>query len=355
MAYGQYVAYVGTYKRHNSIGIHIFDIDHENWSMKERKVVPINNPSDLIVSADGKFLYSIADEGVQSFCILPDGDLEPLNSAWIGGMRGCYLEVDDANRYLFVAGYHDGRVTMMHLNDDGSVGEIACGIFHEGIGRSIADHNFIPHVTCVKLTMDQKYLCAVDSGLDHVKVYEVDYETGKLKLFNIIRGHMDSAPRMIRFRKELRCLYILCEGNNKVYVYRYKTQKCMEKGMELVQEIGTSDTGENITYAASGIEFTPDGRHLVVSNAGINTVIVYDVDPETGLLTKNCENSVGGDYPKTVSVMPDNEHFIVLNNGGNEICTFHMNYEKQYFLMDSQPIKIERPNCIFIHKLEAQE
>lgn len=351
MASGKYVAYVGTYTRHNSIGIHIFDIDSEKWSMTERKVVPINNPSDLIVSADGRFLYSIADEGVQSFKILPDGDLEPMNSAWIGGMRGCYLDVDDQNRYLFVGGYHDGRVTMMHLNDDGTVGEIADGIFHEGIGCSNADHNFIPHVTCVKLTVDQKYLCAVDSGLDHVKVYEVDYENGKLKLFNIIRGHINSAPRMIRFRKELYCVYVLCEGDNNIYVYHYKTDKCMAKGMELVQIIGTSDTTESIPYAASGIEFSPDGKHLFVTNAGINTAMIYDVDKETGLLTKNCENSLGGDYPKTVAVMPDNEHFIALNNGGNEICIFRMNYDKKYFLMDSKPIKIERPNAIFIHEL----
>ena len=199
--------------------------------------------------------------------------------------------------------------------------------------------------------MDQKYLCAVDSGLDHVKVYEVDYENGKLKLFNIIRGHIDSAPRMIRFRRELYCVYVLCEGDNNIYVYHYKTDKCMAKGMELVQIIGTSDTTENIPYAASGIEFSPDGKHLFVTNAGINTAMIYDVDKETGLLTKNCENSLGGDYPKTVAVMPDNEHFIALNNGGNEICIFRMNYDKKYFLMDSKPIKIERPNAIFIHEL----
>ena len=41
--------------------------------MTERKVVPINNPSDLIVSTSGKFLYSIADEGVEAFKILKTG------------------------------------------------------------------------------------------------------------------------------------------------------------------------------------------------------------------------------------------------------------------------------------------
>lgn len=84
-------------------------------------------------------------------------------------MRGCYVEVDDGNRYLFVGGHHDGRVSMMHLEADGSIGGIADGIFHKGIGRSIAQRNFVPHVDCVKLTPDQKFLCAVDNGLDQVK------------------------------------------------------------------------------------------------------------------------------------------------------------------------------------------
>lgn len=127
----RYVAYVGTYTHGTSVGIHIYDLDVEGGSMTERKVIPINNPSHLTVSANGKFLYSIADEGVAAFKILPDGDLEAMNEQWIGGMRGCYVDVDKENRYLFVGGYHDGRVTMMRLKEDGSIGEIADGIFHE--------------------------------------------------------------------------------------------------------------------------------------------------------------------------------------------------------------------------------
>ena len=134
MSKDRYVAYVGTYTHENSVGIHIYDLDVDNAAMKERKVVPINNPSDLVVSKDKRFLYSIADEGVEAFKILPDGDLESMNSTGIGGMRGCYVEVDDENRYLFVGGHHDGRVSMLHINEDGSLGSIADGIFHKGMG-----------------------------------------------------------------------------------------------------------------------------------------------------------------------------------------------------------------------------
>ena len=74
---GKYVAYVGTYTHENSVGIHIYDVDELRGTLTERKVIPINNPSDLIVSHSGKYLYSIADEGVEAFAIQPDGDLIP--------------------------------------------------------------------------------------------------------------------------------------------------------------------------------------------------------------------------------------------------------------------------------------
>ncbi len=53
----RYVAYVGTYTHGSSVGIHIYDMDVEEGKLTERKVVPISNPSDLTVSANGKFLY----------------------------------------------------------------------------------------------------------------------------------------------------------------------------------------------------------------------------------------------------------------------------------------------------------
>ena len=84
----KFVAYVGTYTHGNSKGIHIYDLDVENGRMEERKVIPINNPSYIKKSHNGRFLYSIADEGVRSFEIMPDGDLRPMNSAPIDGPGG---------------------------------------------------------------------------------------------------------------------------------------------------------------------------------------------------------------------------------------------------------------------------
>ena len=60
----EYVAYVGTYTHGSSIGIHLYDVNVEEGTLTERKVIPVNNSSHIARSLNGKYLYSIADEGV---------------------------------------------------------------------------------------------------------------------------------------------------------------------------------------------------------------------------------------------------------------------------------------------------
>ena len=87
----KYIAYIGTYTHGSSKGIHIFDMDVKHGCMSLRKVVSVNNPSYITISADGKYLYSIADEGVAAFHIQEDGDLKLINKEWIGGMGYNYI------------------------------------------------------------------------------------------------------------------------------------------------------------------------------------------------------------------------------------------------------------------------
>lgn len=102
MSKDKYVAYVGTYTHGSSIGIHVYDLDVENGYMTEREVVPVNNASHVAKSNNGKYLYSIADEGVEVLKIKEDGGLEPINKVGIDGMRGCFLSTDKEGKFLFV-------------------------------------------------------------------------------------------------------------------------------------------------------------------------------------------------------------------------------------------------------------
>lgn len=111
---GKYMAYVGSYSYNGQAkGITVYDVDVKNGYFKYRCEMEVDNASYLTVSHDGRTLYSIADEGVVSFRILPNGGLARLNRASIKGMRGCHLATDEEDKFIFVSGYHDGKETTL--------------------------------------------------------------------------------------------------------------------------------------------------------------------------------------------------------------------------------------------------
>ena len=230
----KYVAYVGTYTHGSSIGIHVYDLDMENGYMTEREVIPVNNASHVAKSNNGKYLYSIADEGVEVLEIKPDGGLKPINKVGIDGMRGCFLSTDKEGKFLFVCGYHDGKITVVRIKEDGSLGEVLDGIFHQGLG-SVAERNFRPRVTCAMITPDDKYLCVVDNGIDQVKIYRINTTRNRMELVDILRCKRESGPREIVFSKDGKYAYILFELINKVGVFTYKDTDKGPKEIELIQ------------------------------------------------------------------------------------------------------------------------
>lgn len=347
----KYVAYVSCYTRGSKVGIRVYDVDMEKGVFLEKEGVEISNSSYVTISHNRKYLYSITDYGVEAYKIREDGGLENLAAASINGMRGCYLSTDYKDRYLFVAGYHDGKITVLSLNADGTIGEITDEIYHRGIG-SIADRNFRPHVNCVKMTRDNKYLLAADLGLDHVKVYQMDHKTGKLKMVDIIHSEQYSGPRHIKTSKDGQYVYIVHEAKSYVDVYHYEEKEEGNPNFEKIQTISTLNDYHAGDAAASALNLSQDFKYMVCSNAGDNSVVIYEIDQKTGLLTKKLCLPISGAYPKDAQLFPDNRHLVSLNHEGNTMTFFAVDMDKGTLVMNTKEISIQEPNCVVFHEVK---
>ena len=347
---GKYIAYVGTYTLTNSEGIYIYDVDPETGELKKKSVAKVSNPSAMTVSADKRFLYSIEDEGVCSFRIKEDGDLERINSALTQGMRGDTLTVDSKNSYLFVGGYHDGKITVMKLNEDGSIGKIAFSIYHTSLRSGFGErHNDHAKVTKLVLTPDEKFLCAVDLGINQVKIYSIDYDTGRLSLYDLIRPALESGARVMKFSADGKFAYILTSFSNHMEVYKYD----YNNGKPVFEEIQDSEVLKKDYSGASACNFvfSEDGKHIAVSVDAFNGVAFLDRDPETGKVVPAFQSLTSGDFPKSLALLPGDRFVSVLNHDTDEIRTFGIDYKKGYILLKAAPVKISKPNCIRIIKL----
>ncbi len=351
MASEKYVAYVSTYTQGDNHGIKIYDVDMEKGRFTEKDQVEITNSSYICISHNKKCLYSITDFGVESYQILKDGNLRKLNFASINGMRGCYVSTDYTDKFLFVAGYHDGKLTVLHLNDDGSIGEITDEIYHKGLG-TIAERNFRPHINCARMTHDNKYLLVADQGMDHVNVYSFDVQRGKVKLADVIRSEMESGPRHIKISKDGRFIYIIHEWKCYIDVYSY-VEKDGDPEFEKIQTVSTAKISKGNNNAASALSFSTDYNYLLASNAGDNSVVIYNVNHEDGTLTQNLALPISGEYPKDAELFPNNKFLVSLNHESNQMTFFHVNLEAGTLIMNGPEVKVNVPNCIVFYQLQA--
>jgi 6-phosphogluconolactonase len=342
----KYVAYVGSYTHEDSKGIHLFDMDVEKGRIIQRNEYDLDNPSYIAISHSKKYLYAICDQGVAAYSIKEDGELEQLNVASIKGMRGCHIAITKHDTFIVVSGYHDGKITVLSLKKDGRVGDITDEMFHKGSG-SIAERNFRPHISSSVFTPDEDLLCVCDPGIDQIKLYEFNHRTGKIKLYDIIRTQLESAPREMIFSDDGKFAYVLCELKNYINVYSYD-RLCDSGRFEMIQNIFTVRKEHKSNSSAANLILANDGSNLICSNAGDNTVTIYNVNKEKGTLSTISSLPISGNYPKYISMFPDNKHLLSMNNEGNSITDFTIHFDKGLIVMNGPEIKISKPNNMVI-------
>ena len=330
-----YVAYVGTYTNGKSKGIHIYDVDVAEGLLHLRKVVKCNNSSYLTISRNGKYLYSIADEGVIVFEIGPTGDLTAINHG----------------KYLFVGGYHDGKVTVVHTHQDGRLGSLMDGVFHRGQG-AINERSFRPHVTCVRVTPDNRFLCAVDEALDQIVLYQIDHRTNKLKAVDILRMGKQVGPKSIHFSKDGYFAYVLCQITNEIRVYQYYINAQGFPTFTQIQEVSTLSNARDPYDAASAMRLSYDGQYLFCATSGDDSIACFKIDTSSGILDKKFALPTSGTYPKDIALFPDQQHIAVVNNGQGTITTFKIDYERNIIMMKGRPQTLDAPNCMVFHRID---
>lgn len=347
---GKYVAYVGSYSYTGKAkGITIYDVNPDKGCFVKKGEVDVDNSSYVIKSRNQKVLYSIADEGIVSFNILPDGGLERLNSVKINGMRGCHLSTDIDDKYIFVSGYHDGKITVLRLHEDGSVGDIVDEVYHKGLG-SIAERNFRPHVSCTRTTPDGHFVMAADLGIDQVKIYHFDDKDETLNLVDMISCKINSAPRFFEFSKDGKYLYLMYEMKNVIDVFSYEAKPgCRVPSIEKIQTVPTTGSSKSSELtAATALSFSADDKFIFVSNAGDDSVCLYERDADTGLLKEKMCLPISGEYPKDIAVFSDNKHIASINHESGTITFFKIDYKTGLIVMCANSVKVNQPNCCVI-------
>ncbi|HVS93720.1 MAG TPA: lactonase family protein [Mucilaginibacter sp.] len=343
-----YDVVIGTYTKGQSKGIYVYRFYEETGKLAYlSEIDDVSNPSYLCLSKDNKFIYAVNEDGknggVSAFTFDPAvGTMKFLNRQPSSGADPCYISVDEDRRNVFVANYTSGSLAVLPVNKDGSLQAPLQVIQDQGKGPD-ASRQEGPHVHTAYLSPDEKYLLYTDLGTDKLNIMR--YRPNKpqpLTLEGSVSVKPGNGPRHIVFSPDHKYLYLVQEMGSAINVYAYNGGKLKE-----LQSVKMLPVGFKGTNGAAAIKITPDGHFLYATDRlQASAILVYSINPETGLLTFMERDGTYGLNPRDFTIDPTGKWLLVANQDGNNIIVFKINPGTGSLIRTDNHIELGNPVCL---------
>lgn len=342
--------FIGTYTNGQSKGIYVYHFNENTGSSTEVSTMAAKNPSYLCLSPDGKHLYATDENevggAVGSYAFEPaTGKLSYLNSQSSQGTCPCYVSEDKTGKWVFVANYCSGSLSALPVNTDGSLAPAAQTIQQYGNGPDTARQQSA-HVHSTIFVPGEKFLLVADLGTDKEHVYA--FHAGQnLPLSEPRDSAADlkpgTGPRHIVFHPTKPLVYIIGELTGTVDGFHFDT---VSGKLTHFQRIRTTPESFKGFAGSADIHIRGDGKFLYASNRGdANTLAVFFIRND-GKLENRQYVSVKGKHPRNFVIDPTNRFLLVANRDTNNIVVFSIDPATGLLKDTGKQIDIPNPVCL---------
>jgi 6-phosphogluconolactonase len=332
----KFLVFVGTYTdKTDSKGIYAYQFDTGTGKLTPRGLAAETpNPSWVAIDPSGQFLYAANESGKQStvsaFSIdAQSAKLTLLNQLSALGEDPCYLSFDKTGKYLFVANYTSGNVVVFPILPNGKLGAATANVKDAGTPGPNKERQEAPHAHWVE-PFGGSRVSVADLGLDRVFFYDFDRLKGTLaftgaslsperpfagKQLELAPG---TGPRHVAFRNFR--TYVLGELDSTVTVFGTSKEGIYDP----LQKLSALPKGFSGRNDAAEIGIHPSGKWLFASNRGHDSIAVFGVDPESGMLKLAGDYPTGGNEPRHFAFDPTGQFLLAENQNSNNIAVFRI-------------------------------
>jgi 6-phosphogluconolactonase len=363
-----YLVFVGTYTGRlghvdgQAEGIYTYRMDPSNGALTQLSVTTgIANPSFVAFDPQHRYLYAVSE--VQEFDGQPGGGvyayavnrrtgaLTFLNAQPSQGTDPCHLSVDATGKWVLVANYSSGSVSIYPIQAGGSLG--AASDFKQHEGSSINPRRQEgPHAHSFVIAPDNRYAFAPDLGMDKVMIYRLDLGKGKLESGDQpwVQTEPGGGPRHFDIHPNRKFAYCNLEIGNQVVVFAYGEA---QGTLEQIQSIPTLPAGFAGSSHTADLHVHPSGKHLYCSNRGHDSIAMYGIDPDTGMLTfLGCE-STQGKVPRNFAIDPTGALLLAANQNSSTVAAYHIDQQTGRLTPTGAVSPAPTPVCLKFAPAEA--
>jgi 6-phosphogluconolactonase len=359
MMTSQQVLYVGGYAPADQAGIHACTFDDTTGDLIVRaSFAGVVNPSYLLVHPKGRWLYSVSETSQQQEgmpgavwalnCTREPWRMEPINHQMSGGDWPCHLEIHASGEWLLVSNYGSGSVSVFPILSDGALGEMTDLVQHRGSGPN-HERQKGPHAHSATFTPDQRYVLVADLGMDAVLVYAFDAAAGRLLEHTRISARSGAGPRFKVFHPGGQHVYVNHELDNTVAVYDYDAASGRLRELQIVEALPSDATSES---TIAGIQVSPSGDRLYVSNRGHDSVSVFEIEAD-GRLALLAIRPSGGRCPRNIAIAPSGLYLLVANQESDEVVVFPVLYGVE--ALGAPVVRIRALGASCIHFVQTEQ
>jgi 6-phosphogluconolactonase len=178
------------------------------------------------------------------------------------------------------------------------------------------------HPHCIRPAPDNRFVVVSDMPHGRVQVLAFDAERGTLSPRRTAQSPPDGrgwAARHFEWHPNGRFLYVVNERVDCATVFAYDEAEGTLEPLQTVSSLPAPFAGENFT---ADIHLHPSGRFLYLSNRGHDSIAVYAVDPDTGLLEPIAWEPSLGRRPRFFAFTPDARLLLVANASSDSVVAF---------------------------------
>jgi 6-phosphogluconolactonase len=325
------LVYVGTYTAGKSEGIYLFRLNLSSGELRHVGTTKgVVNPSFLTLDGRRRYLYAVNEVeefagkksgAVSAFAVgQTTGGLRFLNQQPSMGGAPCYVSLDAGGRFLLVANYVGGNVTVLPVRVDGSLGEAADVKQFRGSGVNPGRQEG-PHAHCILPDGAGRHVYSCDLGTDKVMIYRFDARGGKLipNEEPWVQVKPGAGPRHLTFHPGGRHAYVINELDSTVTAFAHDPGSGALRELQTVPALPADFKGAN---TGADIHTSPDGKFLYCSNRGHDSIAAFRVDARTGRLSFVAHTPTRGKKPRNFAIDPTGAFLLVANQDSDTIVTF---------------------------------
>jgi 6-phosphogluconolactonase len=279
------------------------------------------------------------------------GKLRLLNTVPSGGTSTCFISMDKTGKYVLMANFGSGSVSVVQVKEDGSLGNLVS--FIQNVGHSVNPAiQMEPHPHSILVSPDNRYAIVSDLGTDKVLIFRFDAATGMLSppdppSASVYPG---GGPRHFTFDPAGKFGYQLSEMSGVVDVFAWDASKGSLTGIQRAQTMPHDFLG--INHSAE-IEIHPSGKFLYESNrrtmseteGAPDTIGVFSIDAK-GILAPVEQSLTGGVMPRSFALDPTGKYLLAANQVSNNVVVYAIDGATGRLTNSGKEIMVDTPVCL---------